>query len=335
MEHILYRESMEHEIKIQENMKDFLLDMEIMDTYITEADQESKIKKIFDRMIKMLKSLIASIEKYSSQLSKKIVEKLSTAKAKMAINHIKKMKVNKQIKFIDVWKYEKTLKEESKTLTKLCNKWIKDYTLKGRNVRQANKFEDKFNHIARQYEEKLDQIKKTKIQVPSNKVKEWLLKNVGKGCEAQGVIKEYKDEIDNCLKTLESTKIRKEMFIEETGYDNGPASFAKVINNSWLYVKRNADWISMFLVSSVLTIASASQDLKGKEELKNKMKKNGDPNYWDRSEEDRVTFVNTVYAHDGYKSKTKKRASNLAKASGTIAAMGMYTKAGSKQRNSI
>ena len=203
----------------------------------------------------------------------------------------------------------------------------------GKNVRQANKFEDKLNHTVRQYEEKLDQIKKTKIKVPANKAAQWLLQNVGKGCEAQGTIKIYKDQIDDCIKVLENTKIRKEMFIEETGYNNGPASFTKVVNNGWIYVKRNADWISMFLVSSLLHIAAFQQDMSGKEKLREKM--SGSQEYLDRSEENRESFVNAVYDNDNYKSKNKKRANMLRKAAATTASMGTYTKATSTKRNSI
>lgn len=333
MEHILYRYSMEHEIQIQENMNDCLMDIGIIETYMTEADQESKIKKIFDRIVKMLKSLASSIKTYSEKLAKKVVEKLSTAKAKVAIARIKKMKSNKPIKFIDVWKYEKTLKEEAKALSKLCNKWLREYTAAGKNVRQANKFEDKFNHIARQYEEKLDQIKKTKIKVPANKAAKWLLDNVGKGCEAQGTIKIYKDQIDDCIKVLESTKIRKEAFIKETGYDDGPASFTKVVNNGWTYVKRNADWISMFLVSSVLQIAAFQQEMTGKQNLNELL--TGTQDYEDRSDEDKESYVNTIYNANSYKGKNKMISKGLQKASMTVAAMGTYTKGMAHKRNSI
>lgn len=340
---IVFENSMRFDMWINENIRDFQLDFE-MDQMIYESNSEDKKKnnenennkfeKIKNRMISMISALIKKLKEFIEKFEKKCKEKMRDKKFKMAINRIKKSNSTKPIKFIDVWKLEKEIKSEARELSILCNTWIRSYAKNGKGVMAANKFEDAFHHIIRKHEEKIDQIKKTKETFPADKVKKWLLKNTNDKNEYFGMLRVYTKQIEQYKRLLEEVKLRKQEFIEKTGYDNGPLSFSRVLNNSSLYIKRNSEWLSLFLISSVLQIGGTiAEEYEISDTAKYVLSDNGDP---EEAEKEKISISRQLYHDSENNSKLKKASKAMKKASVGTAAMGAYLmKKSAREKNSI
>lgn len=338
-EDFLYEESMEMDIWLNENFLDVKMDLDMIDlmTESKEKDKEksdNKFVKVAKRLAKMIGTLIEQLKKYLTKITAKINEKMQSVKFKAAIKRVKRIKSSKPIKFIDVWKLEKEIKAEARELSVLCSSWTKSYVKKGKGMMAANKFEDACNHIIRKHEEKIDQIKKTKEEFPANKVRDWLLKNTNNKGDVFGVLRLYVKDIERSKALLEEVHEKKEIFIDRTGYDNGPLSFSKVMHNTTSYVKRNSDWLGLFFISSVLQIgASAAKysDLLDQEE-----QIMVDENDEEKARLDKRVISNTRFRDDEYTSKKKSAHKAMKYASGATAAMGAFIKAKTnRERNSI
>lgn len=297
------------DIYLNESMNDHILDLGMIeDLYMMEKKSDDskednalleKIKKLGQKLKNMLDKIIETVKKAMISMKNKISKKMATAKIRLHIKYIKMMKKDKEIEFIDVWKLEKVMMAESVELGLLCTKWSESYAKRGKGVMAANKFEDMFNHVVRTHEEKIERIKKEKIQVSSLKVKEWLLKNTKSNSKFCGPMNAYKQQIEKSKSMLEDIKAKKEIFIEETGYDNGPVTFTRVVHNGLGYVKRNFDWISMFFLSSVTFIGSRVYKNEVLRDIANH-------DITDDLQGDEATFDDKGVAHVDFKKKSVK-----------------------------
>ena len=267
-----YKASMEFEIWINEHINDITNDFEITQMITEEKGEEnneSGFQKVAKRLSKMLGRLIDKLLTFADKMASAIKKKTETAKFKLAIKRIKLIKSSKPIKFIDVWELEKEIKAESRELSVLCNAWVASYEKHGKGPTAATIFESQFKKIVEKHETKIEEIKKEKKEFPANKVRDWLLKNVRKDGEFQGLLRVYAKTIEKNKKILDDVQERKAMFIDRTGYDDGPITVSRVVNNSCNYVKRNADWLGMYWLSSVFLIGSQvakAYDLANQEE---------------------------------------------------------------------
>lgn len=331
------------DVWLNESMNNDILDLDMInDCYMMEKKEDDpntlleKVKKLGKKLKDMLDKVLKAIKKAALAIIDKVKKKLTSAKIKLQIKHIKMMRKDKQIEFIDVWKLEKTLMAEAMELGVLCSKWAESYANKGKGVMAANKFEDAFNHIVRTHEEKIERIKKEKIQVSSLKVKKWLLKNTQFNEKLCGPMNTYAKQIEKSKKMLKEIHAKKEIFIKEVGYDNGPVTFTRVVHNGMGYVKRNADWISMYFLSALTFLGSrAYKD----HTLKNVAKYDIDIQGGDEATIDPETGVATVnyknkdvrnkarqkYREHNVAKKEKKRIKAMDAVSGAFAAAGAYT----------
>lgn len=350
------KEMQEYDIWLNESMNMDILDLQMIDDLymLEDGDKQEKenpkllekVKKLAKKLTAMLAKIIQSAKDAISNIGKKIKKKLKTAKMKLHIKHIKMMKTDKPVEFIDVWKLEDHIKAEARELGLLCSGWARSYAKRGKGVMAANKFEDAFNHIVRVHEDKIDQIKKNKIKVSSQKAKKWLLKNTQYNGELCGMINVYVKDIEKAKDMLADIQIKKETFIQETGYDNGPVTFTRVVHNATGYVKRNADWLSMYFLSAVTLIGSHAY----KTHVMNDIAHDADKVMPDEGVEDKngnivpdynskkfKQKVNQYYHDPDNETKTKKRINSARAVSGGLAAMGTLTanSARKQHRNSI
>ena len=350
------REMQEYDIWLNESMNMDILDLQMIDDlYMLEDGDEhekenpkllEKVKKLAKKLTTMLAKIIQSAKDAIGNITKKVKKKLQTAKMKLHIKHIKMMKKDKPVEFIDVWKLEDHIKAEARELGMLCSAWARSYAKRGKGVMVANKFEDAFNHIVRVHEDKIDQIKKNKIKVSSQKVKKWLLKNTQYNGELCGMIKVYIKDIEKSKEMLADIHLKKETFIQETGYDNGPVTFTRVVHNATGYVKRNADWLSMYFLSAVSLIGSHAYKMHVLEDIAHDADKvmpdegiedkNGNivPDFNSKKFRQKV---NDYYHDPDNETKAKKRIKRANALSAGLAAMGTFTahSARSQHRNSI
>jgi len=320
----------EYVLDLRENT---LLDIAIAQEYMTESDKESVHKSICDKLVSMVSSLIKRIRDGINKMRSKISKKLNDASFKIKIAKIRNCKVDKEVEFVDVWKFEHVFKKEVREICHLCEEWTKNYDKSGASVSKANKFENKYKYIVNKYEAELEKIKKTKIKVSSLKLKKWLLQNTQPNGDPAGMLFIYTQRLEKCEATLKEVSEKKKEFIANTGYDNGPASFTKFITNSSIYIKRNSDWLSMIALSSIAVFTSMMLEHSDKKDIG----KNYKPDHTEKEIQDRdkKVYQNTVYDDKDYHSKKKSAAKKARVAAGGLAVMSAYRKSKTSSKNSI
>lgn len=310
-----------------------LMDLCLIKEYMVESEDGDKEGKMSNKIVEMLSRLIKRLRLALAQLKDKMKKKLSEEKYKMALKKIRNSKGDKQVQFIDVWKYEKLFKSEVRELCRLCDSWQRSYEKFGASVEQANRFEKHYKDIIDTYEPEIEKIKNNKITVSSAKVRKWLLENTQRNGDPAGMLLIYIDRLEACEKSLKEVHTKKEDFIKKTGYNNGSASFTKFVTNSSIYVKRNADWLSMLAVSSLALFVGWKIEKSDKKEIGKYYK----PDHTEEKEQkkEKKQFENDRFDDPDYKSKKKTASKMVRKGAAITAAMGGLTKARSANRNSI
>lgn len=310
-----------------------LLDLCILNEYFNESSREDKRQSVLSKLVDMMSSLCKRIRKAITRLREKINKKLREEKFRREIKKIKNSNIDKDIEFIDVWKYDKYFKKEVRELSRLCDAWTDAYARNGASVTQANRFEKNYQNIIDIYEPELERLRKNKIKVSSQKVKKWLLDNTQENGDPAGMLLIYTEKLEKCEKSLKDAINKREKYIETTGYDNGPASFAKFMTNSSMYVHKNADWLSMFAVSALSLFSGWSLEKSDKKDIGKYYR----PDHTEPSvqRQEKKQFENEVFEDPDHISK-KKTASKIARRGAAVtASMGVYTKMKSTNRTSI
>lgn len=310
-----------------------LMDLCLIREYTVESEDGEKGKKLTSRIAEMLRSLIARIKRGIATFNEKLKKRIETEKFKRDIKKLKSSKVETTVEFIDVWEYEKLFKAEVRELCRLCEDWRRAYEKGGASVGQANRFMDHYKDIVDMYEPKIAEVKKNKIKVSSSKVRKWLLLNTQINGEPAGMLQIYLKRLEECQKTFEEVQKKKADYIAKTGYHDGDPSFTKFVTNASIYVKRNADWLTMFAISSVTLFIGYEIEQSAKKDIGKGFK----PDHSEEEEQrkEKKKFENEHFNDPDYKSKKKTASKIVRKGAVGAAALGAVTKMRSTNRTGI
>lgn len=242
------------EKKIMIAVKQFDLYSSIMES--TESDNGC-----INRLIAFLKSILDTLKKYLNKaidVIKKYNDSADTRKMiQFIMQNASRMEQNgEKVEFYDVFKYSTTYQKFSIEL----NRAIDDVFSKEnwKNEMTASKAESlikKTDSIIKKYDTELEKIKTKKVQLSPTRLALWIKENINpKTATATGTLKKYIDHVEAGMKQMEQLRKDLDDYGDRTGYTVNASCVRDHVNNSILYMKRNADWLSGYAVSGAIAL---------------------------------------------------------------------------------
>lgn len=215
------------------------------------------IQKFLKRMQELIQdSIMVARRKLKQQLTdKKTVDSLKRLRNELNAN---KTLGKKNTEFYDVWKYQKVMEKSTKELDGIVRRFLMKYEQVGAGLTSTNHFVHKVNSTIDKYESELKMIRSKKIQVPIQKVLDWIDYQMLKG---NGHVFDFADEylkkLDEYQKTVRTFESKADAYADKTGMVRKPTDITEVIKNISIYVKRNIDWIGPGVLAVALHLFSA------------------------------------------------------------------------------
>lgn len=260
---------------------------ESSDEYDEYIDEQEDVKSTSNVLIKYLKNIIEKIKSMIRDITEAANKKFAEISARATVNRLKK-DINKAaksgltVKYFDVEKYTMEYKHFYGDLTYQLDKAFGEGNFSNKNLsaKQAEILINKTNKIVSKYEKSLAEIHDKEIDHDPEKLLNWVEKNLDtKNSIGVETLEDYIARVERCLSSVERVEKDLKIYGEHTGYKVHAKSIKDHINNTLIYVKRNADWIGVKAVGyAVIAIAKAMKihiisNSMGKEKLSN-------GNYW-------------------------------------------------------
>lgn len=332
-------------------MSELFFDQEFSDIY-TEAEAEvievrglkAKAKRIISALVNLIKTIVKMLSKAMKTLSDKITKKIKAQKVKSEVKRLKKMLAaygDKPVMFMDVWEYESVFTESVKVLTNYVDSFLKSYEKDGKGLLASTNFLDKCQKTMDSYQEKLDTIKKKKVEAKASKILKWIDRNVDEKGMCKGVMKRYMYDLEKTQEKIKGIEEKVDVFLKKNDYIRDPKGFNEFMHNTTRYVAKNVDWISMYAISAVSALTSfiSKSTLKGSYE-KFYLTGGGSMSIKDNNDTDddnsRV-FANQKWKDKSVKAKRKTihKVGKISSASTAAVGSKIYFDAKKNHRNSI
>lgn len=241
-------------------------EINLMESCFIESSDDNFIVKVYKAVKEFFKKMIDNIKRLIKSVTTKMHTKIQTLDLKVNLKKAQKLLTKAKNKGLttyemyDIEEFVDVYIKFSKFARKAYVSWGNKKDAGATTAKQAEIFIKEYETKRDSFQKKLDQIKdpKNKKQISVDSA----LKSITKYIEIvdNGLI--Y-SEVSNLSKNIqeidklnESIKVDLEKYADETGYRLHASTLKDVGHNSMMYIKRNADWISLYAVSAASALTS-------------------------------------------------------------------------------
>lgn len=245
-----------------------ILNMYDLNKLIQESDTDSKsssrIKNILDSIVKFLRKIIISINKFSVKITEKFkeVRKSDSMSLKMKFNKIKKdlQKIKKNgvtsYEFYDMKAFDKAISSFDKDVTKMIYSWESKIKKGTATPNSAENFIKNSDNLIKKYNDKITAIRSKKKPTDIDIIIKWIDGELDGKSAAKYAVSSFNDNIKKLITVTTDVKNQLNEYSEETGYVIMAKSIKDIAHNTVLFLKKNYDWCAAYAASSILILYS-------------------------------------------------------------------------------